>query len=224
MNTTLAYLASASLGYLLGSLPIGYFLVLVAKGIDVREVASGRTGGTNAYRAAGRAVGLLTGLGDILKGAAAVMLVRLLFTNAIGEDNIVWAVAFSGIMVVIGHNWSIFLGWVGGAGTTPNIGWAAVIWLPILPIALILLLFALFAVGIASVASLAVAAAVPLSFTLLYFFGPEEYHELAYPLAGLATATIIAWSLRPNIKRLLQGTERVVGPRARKMKQQAESD
>ncbi len=62
------------LGYILGSIPFGLIIVKLRTGKDVRKVESGRTGGTNAYRAAGKWAGVLTGLMDGLKGAVAVWL------------------------------------------------------------------------------------------------------------------------------------------------------
>jgi len=60
------------LAYCIGSIPWGYILVKLAKGEDVREIASGRTGGTNAMRAAGFPIGFTTSLLDIMKTACVV--------------------------------------------------------------------------------------------------------------------------------------------------------
>ena len=62
------------LGYLMGSIPFGLIIVKLGTGKDVRKVESGRTGGTNAYRAAGIWAGVLTGLLDGIKGSVAVWL------------------------------------------------------------------------------------------------------------------------------------------------------
>jgi glycerol-3-phosphate acyltransferase PlsY len=75
--------------------------------------------------------------------------------------------------------------------------------------------------GIASVASLAMAAVIPISFLVLYLAGVNPYdHTFAYVIGGFLSASVVAWALRPNIKRLLEGQERVVGPRARRLKRQ----
>jgi glycerol-3-phosphate acyltransferase PlsY len=75
----------------------------------------------------------------------------------------------------------------------------------------------LLGIGMASVASLAMAAIIPITFTVLYYLGINGYSETsAYIVTGLLTASAVTWALRPNIKRLLNGTERVVGPRARR--------
>ena len=70
------------LSYLLGSIPFGVIFVRLFSGKDVRGVASGRTGGTNAARAAGLGVGLLTAIMDGAKGAGAVWLAEALLPAA----------------------------------------------------------------------------------------------------------------------------------------------
>jgi glycerol-3-phosphate acyltransferase PlsY len=72
-------LVGALIGYVLGSIPVGLWVCRLY-GVDIRTVGSGRTGGTNAWRAAGLKAAVPTILGDALKGAAAVLLVRWLFT------------------------------------------------------------------------------------------------------------------------------------------------
>ena len=223
MLNILIFLITAVIGYLCGAVPVGYLYVKATKGIDITEYGSGRTGGTNTYRAAGLWAGIITALSDVFKGFIAVWLTRFLFGDALGSALLPWAVALAGVMAVTGHNWSIFLGWRGGAGTGPNVGWATAVWWPTLPISFLVMLGLLVGLGMASVASLAMAAVIPVSFTILYFAGVPGYADtFAYIAGGLATAAIVTWALRPNIKRLLHGKERLVGPRARaaKRKQQ----
>ena len=109
--------------------------------------------------------------------------------------------------------------------TGPNVGWAGAEWLPIVPLAIFVILGVLLTIGIASIASLAMSAAIPIAFAVLYVAGVEPYdNTLAYIAGGIAGAAIITWSLRPNIKRLIQGKERIVGPRARRAKKQESQD
>ena len=72
------------LAYLLGSIPFGYLLVRLFVGGDVRETGSGGTGATNVTRRAGRRLGMLTLLLDLLKGAAAVLIAKALL--GAGDD------------------------------------------------------------------------------------------------------------------------------------------
>jgi glycerol-3-phosphate acyltransferase PlsY len=213
------YLLLAGLiGYFCGAIPFGYLFVKWTKGINILEVGSGRTGGTNSYRAAGLWTGVFTALADVFKGFMAVWLTRTLLGAELGPQWLPWASVVAGVMSVVGHNWSIFLGWRGGAGTGPNVGWAMAIWLPIFPISWIVMIGMLVGLGMASVASLTMAAVIPVSFFVLYSLGVPGYDTtIAYMVGGMASAAVVAWALRPNIKRLLEGNERIVGPRARAM-------
>lgn len=219
MLSSVYLVLSAMIGYLFGAIPVGYILVKVTKGVDLRKVGSGRTGGTNSFRAGGVLVGVLTSIFDVLKAACGVWLVRALFADQLSIAWIPWAEVASGIMSVIGHNWSVFIGWKGGAGTAPNVGWAGAEWFPIVPLAIVVVLGVLLTIGIASIASLAMSAAIPIAFAVLYLAGVEPFDStLAYITGGIVAAAIITWSLRPNIKRLLKGQERIVGPRAKRLK------
>lgn len=221
---TIMYLLLAGLiGYFCGAVPFGYLFVKATKGINILDYGSGRSGGTNSYRAAGLWTGIFTALCDVLKGFAAVWLARYLFSGVLTDIWLPWAIAFAGVMAVTGHNWSIFLGWRGGAGTGPNVGWATAVWWPIFPISIVVMIAMLVGMGMASLASLTMAAVIPISFIALYLADVPGYAgTYAYIAGGFASAAVVAWALRPNIKRLFNGTERLVGPRARaaKRKQQ----
>lgn len=217
------YLVVAGLiGYFSGAIPFGFMYVKAKTNLDLRDIGSGRTGGTNSFRAAGFKVGLVTSISDVLKGFAAVWLTRLLLGNALGEW-LPWGILAASVMTIVGHNWSIFLNWKGGAGTGPNVGWSTAVWLPMLPIGTVIMGGLLWLVGMASVASMVMAALIPITFAIFYFTGIHD--TPAYMVAGILTAAIVLWALRPNIKRLLNGTERIVGPRAkrRQMKQQMQN-
>jgi glycerol-3-phosphate acyltransferase PlsY len=215
MGNIVYFLAISLLGYICGAIPFGFLYVKWRKGIDIRDIGSGRTGGTNSFRAAGLGVGVVTSVSDVLKGFAAVTLARLLLGGVLSETLLPWALVTAGVMAVVGHNWSIFLGWGGGAGTGPNVGWAAALWLPMLPIAFLVMVGLLLGLGMASVASLAMAAVIPTVFTVRYMAGLDP--TPAYMIGGFAAAVVVTWALRPNIKRLLNGSERLVGPRAKRM-------
>jgi len=212
---------SGLIGYLCGAIPFGFIYVYLRKGVDLRNVGSGRTGGTNSLRAAGLGVGIITSFSDVFKGFAGVWLSQLLLENvfSLNEVWLPWAAAVAGVMSVVGHNWSVFLNWRGGAGTGPNVGWGTAVWWPMLPIAIVVMSGMLLGIGIASIASLTMGAIIPVSFIVLYFTDVPGYSDtLAYIVGGLAAFAIVTWALRPNIKRLLEGNERVVGPRAKRMK------
>jgi glycerol-3-phosphate acyltransferase PlsY len=210
----LYFLLAALIGYLLGAIAFGFIYVKLFKGEDLRTIGSGRTGGTNSLRAAGLGVGLLTSLSDVLKGAAAVWLTTWLLGDRLGPTLLPWAVATAGVFAVIGHNWSIYLKFAGGAGTGPNVGWSAAIWPWIFPIAFLVMGGMLYFVGMASVASLSMAVVTITIFAIRYALGIDT--TLAYLAGSVVAGLIVTWALRPNIRRVLNGTERLVGRRARR--------
>ena len=212
-------LLAALIGYLIGSIPMGYLVIKIAKGEDIRQHGSGRTGGTNALRAGGTVAGLLTMIGDALKGYCAVALARLVIGPEVLATNLgTVATATAGLAAVCGHNWSVYLGFKGGAGTGPNIGATIAFWpiaglylLPLVPLTL-------FLIGYASVTSLLIAALVIATFVVrAALHADPNWWYVAY---ALAAAMAVVWALRPNIKRLFAGTERQVGLRARTARRQ----
>lgn len=211
MLQVIGYLLAALFGYLVGSTPSGYVVVKLLKGKDIRHVGSGRTGGTNAIRAAGTIAGVLTGAGDILKGAIAVWGASWL-GQQFNLPSIAVAQVLAGVMAVVGHNYSIFLSWKGGAGTGANVGVAAGFWFPALFILLPLVPILLVATGYASVTSLVIAGLVPVLFAVRALVGQAPWEYAVY---GILAGTLVVWALRPNIARLKAGTERLVGPRAK---------
>mgnify|MGYP002626028261 CR=1 FL=1 len=225
MISAFYFLVAALIGYVCGAIPFGYLYVRLVKGIDIRTVGSGRTGGTNSLRAAGLGVGLATSFSDVGKGALGIILSRWLLVNQLSPELLPWALALAGVMSVIGHNWSVFMGWRGGAGTGPNVGWGTAVWWPMLPIAIVVMSGMLLGIGMASVASLTMGALIAIVFFVLYVAGVSPFDTtLAYTVGGVVAFIIVAWALRPNIRRLLDGTERVVGPRARLKRRQEAKD
>ncbi len=198
--------------YLLGSLPMGYFVVKLFTNRDVTQVGSGRTGGTNAMRAGGLKAGLLTGVLDLTKGYLAVWIVRQWFPQYI------WLQVLAGVAAVIGHNWSIILylltrRFSAGAGTGPNVGAAMAFWPGIALIAVPLVIFCVFIIGYGSVASLATAFSIVIVFLVRAL---DMSMPWQYAVFGAMTAILVIWALRPNIERLIKGTERRVGLFAKK--------
>jgi len=197
------------LGYLIGSIPFGFLIVKLKTGKDIRDVESGRTGGTNAVRAAGFWPGLLTAILDILKGATAVWVAQALTDNH-------WAHVLAPVGAIIGHNYSIFLAtrdsegklrFFGGAGGAPALGGAVGLWLPMFPIVFATALFIWFTVGIASVTTMAIGLIVTVAFAIRAYLGQQPAIDILYGLIALA---LLIWSLRPNIKKLMAGEERIV--------------
>src|SRR4026207_1672925 len=203
--------------YIIGSIPTGYLIVKIVSGQDVRQVGSGRTGGTNAMRAAGLAAGLLTALLDALKAAACVWLAQWILPR----DNEAIGMVLAGLSAIFGHNYSVFMGFKGGAGGAPAVGAAMSIWpwsvFIVVPVGLIML----FGIGYASLATLSVAVVITALFAFRAYFrgAPSEFI-----LYGIGAFVLLAWTLRPNIARLLRGEERLIGWRAKRMKHAGAGD
>jgi glycerol-3-phosphate acyltransferase PlsY len=202
MSGLLVSIACGVAGYLIGSISFGYLIVKAVRGIDIREFGSGRTGGTNVYRAAGMAPFVLTATLDALKGVVAVLLVRHFVAGTEG-----WAEALAGFGVVLGHNASCFLNFRGGAGGATAVGTS----IAVAPlggvIALILGAGMLFIGGYASVASILAGATVAISNTIGAVRGTGYWSYAAY---GWGVLGLILFALRPNIERLRAGTEKRV--------------
>ncbi|HEX2045563.1 MAG TPA: glycerol-3-phosphate 1-O-acyltransferase PlsY [Gaiellaceae bacterium] len=190
------------LGYVLGSLPWGYWLPRLLVGVDIRTVGSGNPGATNVWRALGFKLGLAVAVLDIAKGAAAALLARWL-----GDDLLA---VLAGVAALFGHWRPLFLGFARGGKTVATTG----------GVALALALFpALAAAGTwivvflatryASVASIAGALALP-AFALL--FG-SSWPVLAF--TGVAAVAIVVLH-RANIGRLLAGEEHRIDLRRRR--------
>lgn len=196
--------------YIIGSVPSGLLIVKLSTGKDIRTVASGRTGGTNAMRAAGFWAGLFTAIFDILKGAAAVWLARAILP----DSN--WVHVFAPIFAILGHNYSIFLpefdenkrfkGLRGGAGGAPSVGGAFGLWPWSLAIILPVGVIVFFTLGYASVTTMSVA------LIAIIVFAVRAVHGFPWvdALYGVLAEILLVWALRPNIKSLLAGNERVI--------------
>ncbi len=203
MVVILISLACGVIGYFIGSIPFGYLIVWLVKGVDIRAQGSGRTGGTNVFRVAGFPAGLITALMDVGKGAFTVLAVRALTHSTLG-----WGEALAGAGVVLGHNASIFLGFRGGAGGATTVGTALALWpLGGLP-ALLVGVVCLFVIGYASLATILSALMVALVFT--YFGAVSHAVPAAYSVFGWVIVALVVVALRPNIARLVAGTERRV--------------
>lgn len=208
--------------YIFGSVPFGLLIVKLLTGKDLRNVESGRTGGTNAMRAAGVGAGFGTAILDILKSAATVWLAQ-----AITPDN-VWIHVLAPIAAVIGHNHSIFmierqengrLRLRGGAGGAATLGGTFGLWPPAVLIMLPIGVLIWWGIGYASITTLSVGVMTMIIFAIRAAMGLGPWE---YVLYGLIVEILMLWALRPNIKRLLNGTERRHGLQV-KLQQQREA-
>jgi len=180
--------------------------VRVTTGKDVRAVGSGRIGGTNVLRAAGPWVALLSALCDLGKGLVAVLLARAFVGIPIIE-------ALAGLLAVAGHNYSIFIGFKGGAGTATTIGGAIALW----PWSGAILIG--WGIVIVATARYASVGSITIALLLSVIYALRAWSVDApwgYLIHGLGTAALTLWALRPNMRRLWDGCERKVSFRRKK--------
>ncbi|MHB8777067.1 MAG: glycerol-3-phosphate acyltransferase [Anaerolineales bacterium] len=207
---TLIGLGIILLAYVFGSIPFGLLIVKLKTGKDIREVESGRTGGTNAMRAAGFWAGIATAVLDILKGFGAVWVAQ-----QVTPDH--WVHVIAPLAAILGHNHSIFLpergakGKLirlrGGAGGAPSVGGAMGLWPGSILIILPLGMLAFFTIGIASITTMAVALFAIIIFAVRASQGLMSPIDIWY---GIGAEILLVLALRPNLKKLFQGNERIV--------------
>lgn len=182
------------LSYLSGGIPTGYLVVKKLKGYDIRTRGSGNPGTANVYRNAGAAAGAITLAVDALKGFVPVFLCQRLF-----PDQSLLAIAI-GAAAVVGHNWTVFLGFKGGKGVATSAG----VFFALLPLPM-LACVATFALAVKlsghiSVGSMVSASVLP--FAAAAFGAPRA--EIG---AAAGAAALIVYKHVPNIQRLLKNKE-----------------
>jgi acyl phosphate:glycerol-3-phosphate acyltransferase len=190
--------------YLWGSIPTGFLLTKALKGIDIREHGSGNTGATNVFRVAGKAAGI-TALGiDLLKGLLAVWsmigLVAAALPTALSAEGTSWAYMLAGLMAVLGHSRSVWLGFTGGKSAATGLGvLLALAW----PVGLSVI--AVFAVALALSQTVSVGSIIAaLSVTVFMLL---THQPAAYVLLAIAGGCYVIFRHRDNISRLFAGTE-----------------
>ncbi|MEJ2696529.1 MAG: glycerol-3-phosphate 1-O-acyltransferase PlsY [Candidatus Sulfobium sp.] len=191
MNIFILYAA----GFLIGSIPTGQ-LIARSRGIDLRKKGSGNIGATNVLRTAGRWPAIFTLVGDIAKGAAAVLLGRHFGAGPVQAGVI-------GLCAILGHNFSLFLKFRGGKGVATSIGVLSVYSPQTGLFTIIIWLMTVFISRYSSLAALVSFGILPLSISLL-----DTREKL--PVALVMTALIFIRH-RENIARLARGQEPKVG-------------
>ncbi|WP_237216507.1 glycerol-3-phosphate 1-O-acyltransferase PlsY [Falsiroseomonas oryziterrae] len=187
----MSLILAALLGYLLGSVPFGLVLTKAAGLGDIRNVGSGNIGATNVLRTGRKGLAAATLALDALKGLAALLLARWIW----GED----AALVAGVAAMAGHAFPVWLGFKGGKGVATGAGvlFGAAWWLG--GVALLAWIAVFAATRISSAGALAACAVAPIAAAL---FGNATLAVFAAALAAL-----IVWRHRPNIERLMAGTE-----------------
>jgi glycerol-3-phosphate acyltransferase PlsY len=191
MNILLAVLLS----YLIGSIPTGYIICKILKGIDIRTAGSKNIGATNVARVVGKKAGITTLILDILKGFVVVITIPRLFGSQ--SHNIEFACFLS---VIAGHNWTIFLKFKGGKGVATTAG-GLIGLVPIVFLSCFCVWCAIFALWrYVSLASIIAALSLPV---FLFLFK----EPLLFQILGVIIAITGIYKHKDNIRRLIKGEE-----------------
>jgi glycerol-3-phosphate acyltransferase PlsY len=200
--SVLPWLTLAAGAYLLGAVPFG-LLIGLARGVDIRKTGSRNIGATNVFRAVGKGWGVLAFTCDALKGLLPAVLCPLLLRAWTGAAPAQGAALLFGAAAIAGHNWPVYLGFRGGKGIATSAG--ALIGIAPLPLAVgAAIWLAVFLLGrYVSLASIAAAVAMPAAAWLL----PRADGGWLLPAALTALGALAILRHRPNITRLMRGTE-----------------
>ncbi len=183
------------IAYLLGSIPTSYIFSNYLHGIDLRKLGSGNLGATNVSRIMGFVPGLIVAVLDVLKGFLAIYIAR----HFLSPEQSIYLLFLVGLAVIAGHNWSIFLSFAGGKGVATTLG----VTLNLMPINFLIffivwLLIILFTKYV-SLGSIIAAISLPLITIFNY--------NINYTFFTIIIASMIIFTHRENIKRLINGKE-----------------
>jgi glycerol-3-phosphate acyltransferase PlsY len=179
------------LAYLLGSVPTSYLVGKFVAGIDLREQGSKNLGATNVFRVLGWKYAIPVLLIDAGKGTVAAVFISRLA----GEQP--WMPLVVGTAAIIGHVFTVFLKFRGGKGVA--IGICVILWLVVVLVS-----------GYVSLGSVLAVIAFPI---VTRVFDPHDPYAL---VAGIVLGSLILYTHRTNIRRLLDGTESRFGHRKKK--------
>ncbi len=209
----IATVAGLGVAYLLGSIPTAYLAGKLLYGLDIREHGSNSVGATNALRVLGKWPALVVLLVDVLKGVAAVALVRLLcsWLFALAAPPTLdqqawtpWAVSLAGLAALLGHSRSVWLRFSGGKSVATGLGVVlAISW----PVALgALAVFGLVTAIFRMVSLGSILAALTAIVLICSLEQPAPYRLLV-----LAGGVYVIVRHRANIRRLMTGAEPRIG-------------
>ena len=212
--------------YLIGAIPIGAIVAATQK-IDIAQHGSGKTGTTNVLRTVGKRAAAVVLIGDALKGMLAVLLARWLepfFVTGDGRLEIMGfqtsvltvATLLAACAVVVGHVWSIYLRivygkWHGGRGVVTAMGAMFIVIPWIILLAILVGAIAIAISRYVSLGSIMGTLTAALGVVALVAFGQMDVLSLLF----IVIAVFVIAVHKDNIERLIKGTERKLGERAR---------
>ena len=192
-------LLAAAIAYLLGSIPFGYLIARLSGGGDIRKAGSRNIGAANVTRVVGKGAGLLTLLLDAGKGFLAVWL-----AEGLTHGHPAWLIVAC-LAAILGHLYPLWLGFRGGRGVATAAGaFLLISWKAVLGAAMVWII-ALLIWRYASLSSILAAATLPLLMSVLY--APGHAPSRAISLGTTLASILVIWRHRPNLQRLIAGTE-----------------
>ena len=198
-DTLAGPLGALLIGYALGAIPFGVLLTRAAGAGDLRGIGSGNIGATNVLRTGRKGLAVLTLLLDAAKGAAAILLVRLIWPD---EPQLDPLAAFGALL---GHLYPIWLRFRGGKGVATFLGILAALHWPVALAAAGIWLVMLAFTRFSSLSGMTMALSAPVMAAAIGRF------DLS--LLFLGFALLIVWKHRANLDRLMSGTEPRIGRR-----------
>jgi acyl phosphate:glycerol-3-phosphate acyltransferase len=196
-----------ALSYLLGSV-VGSLLVgRLYGGVDIRKLASGNAGATNALRTQGRAFAFCVLLIDIAKGWVATRVIAQLSATP-GEGQIAWAASLCGVAVIIGHVYPVWYGFRGGKCVATLVGVVVGLAPGLLIPLLVTWLLAAMLFGFVGLASMIATMSLPVAVAVT-----RMDPEIPLLVFGVFAVALVVFTHRSNIARMRAGKE----PRARRL-------
>ena len=207
------FILAAVIGYLMGAIPFALILGKRMGGVDISKHGSGNLGGTNVLRVLGIRAGFLTMALDIVKAFVPVLLAKFIIGDSILNIagfplNWQWGQVITALMVMVGHNWSVYIKFRGGKGVATYFGslfaifpWAALLGGAILIVTVLLSKY----MSLGSILS---------SLSILCFFIVLTVVDVSPPIYlvySVVAAVLIIYQHRSNISRLQSGTESRMG-------------
>jgi glycerol-3-phosphate acyltransferase PlsY len=213
MSPLLSLFLTALFSYLIGSIPTAVWVSKQFFGFDIRTKGSGNMGSTNAMRVLGGKWGSVVQIIDVLKGLIPVIVLPALFFNFSGNstsllDNEIFVKMIAGLFAVLGHVFSVFVGFKGGKG----INTAAGVLMGIAPVEFAVVfatfLLALFSSGFVSLGSVLAGIMLPVSLIFRHEVLKTEIPGYNFLLPFfIVLAILVVYTHRANIQRLFKGTE-----------------
>lgn len=185
---------SIIIGYIFGSIPSGLVLVNMVCGIDIREYGSKNIGTTNVFRTVGGRMASIVLIADVVKGILAVLLVRYLFESSLHLE------LLTAIASLLGHNYSVFLGFKGGRGVATGLGLILLFMPDVCIFSFTVWLVIVFVTRYVSLGSIVGAFITPI---VAYYRG----YPIELVLFALAACVFVIVRHYENMKRLIAGTE-----------------